>query len=52
MLIADFPKHMFQNACKFNASIAGWDVSKVKNFEGMFYVNKDYAGAAMFNGNL
>ena len=44
--------YMFHNAFKFNSSIAGWDVSKVKNFEGMFYVNKDYAGAAMFNGNL
>jgi surface protein len=44
--------YMFQNALKFNSSIAGWDVSKVKNFEGMFYVNKDYAASAMFNGNL
>lgn len=42
---------MFQNACKFNASIAGWDVSKVKNFERMFFTNP-YNGATIFNGNL
>ena len=43
--------YMFQNAYKFNSSIAGWDVSKVKNFEKMFFANP-YNGATMFNGNL
>jgi len=39
--------YMFQHAHKFNASIAGWDVSKVKNFERMFFANP-----GIFNGNL